>query len=167
MGRRRICLAIGQLKETDLLLFGRKIYQNMESVWPRMASDRSTSKDDLEIARLINNTDKVVFSRTLRSVKETENWRNVKLVRRFEPAEVRRLKQQPGKEITVGGPNLALSFIKAGLVDEFRFLMTPVVIGRGPPILQGMRDRMNLELMGTRRFDSGNVLLYYRPSDRA
>lgn len=159
--------AIKQLKETDLLLFGRRIYQVMEAAWPKIATDPSASADNLVIAKLINNVDKIVYSRTLRSVHETENWRNVRLVHKFDPAEIRRLKLQSGKDISVGGPNLALSFIEAGLVDEFRFMMTPVVIGRGTPIFEGMRDRMNLELTETQKFDSGNVLLYYRPSDRA
>lgn len=159
--------AIKQLKGTDLLLFGRRIYQVMEAAWPKIAADPSTSKDNLEIAALINNVDKVVFSRTLRSVHETENWRNVRLVHKFDPAEIRRLKRRSGKDISVGGSNLALAFVEAGLVDELRLMVTPAVIGRGTPVLQGMRGKMNLELTETRRFDSGNVLLCYRPLDRA
>lgn len=155
--------AIQQLKETDLYLFGRRIYQNMEAAWPKMAEDSSTSKDNLEIARLINNTPKIVFSKTLKSVKETNNWKNVDLVRVFDPASIRRLKKQPGKDISVGGPNLASSFMKANLVDEFRFVVNPIMIGRGTPLFDGTLDKMRLELVKTRRFDSGNVLLCYRP----
>lgn len=155
--------AIEQLSQTDLLMFGRRIYQVMEAAWPKMARDPSTSKDDLEVARLINNMSKMVFSKTLDSVRETEDWKNVKLVREFDPAEVRRVKGQPGKDISVGGSNLALSFVKAGLLDEFRFMVAPTTIGRGTPVLDGTLSRMDLELTKTRRFDSGNVLLCYRP----
>lgn len=159
-----IKFAIQQLKETDLYLWGRRIYQNMEAVWPKMAVDPSASKDSLEIARLLNNTPKIVFSRTLKSVKETKNWKNVELVRELDLEGIRRLKRQAGKDIGVGGPNLALALVKAGLVDEFRFMMVPVLIGRGTSISEGMLGKTELEFVKTRRFDSGNLLLYYRPN---
>ncbi len=155
--------AIEQLREADLLLFGRRTYQLMEAYWPKAAKDPATSKDNLQIANLINDTNKIVFSRTLDRVEETENWKNVKLDHEFDPARIRRLKEQPGKGIWVGGSNLAVSFIRAGLIDEFRFMINPVVIGEGTPIFQGMNGRISLELTKTRRFDSGNILLYYKP----
>lgn len=156
--------AIEQLKEADLFLFGRRTYQLMEAFWPKAATDPSTSKENLQIASLINNTDKIVFSRTLDKVEETENWKNVKLVHEFDPAAIRRLKEQPGKGIWVGGSNLAVSFVESSLIDEFRFMMNPIVLGGGTPIFEGMHGRLDLELIKTRRFDSGNVLLYYRPT---
>jgi riboflavin biosynthesis pyrimidine reductase len=66
---------------------------------------------------------------------------------------------------SVGGPNLAAAFAKEGLIDEFRFMVTPVVIGRGNPMFRGMLGKMSLELVKVRRFDSGNVLLCYRPKE--
>src|ERR1017187_10460075 len=154
--------AIEQLKEADLLLFGRRTYQLMEASWPKAPRDPATSKANLEIANLINNANKIVFSRTLDKVEETENWKNAKLVNAVDPAAIRRLKEQPGKGIWVGGSNLAVSFIKAGLIDEFRFMINPVVIGEGTPIFEGIHGKLNLELIKTRRFDSGNILLYYK-----
>src|SRR6266566_4086116 len=71
--------AIEQLRETGLILFGRRTYQLMEGFWPKAAVDPETSLDNREVARLINNTEKIVFSRTLDSVRETENWKNVRL----------------------------------------------------------------------------------------
>jgi len=153
--------AIEQLKEADLLLFGRRTYQLMEASWPKAAKDPTTSEENLEIVDLINNANKIVFSRTLRTVEETENWKNTKLVHEFDPAAVRRLKEQPGKGIWVGGSNLALSLIKANLIDEFRFMINPVVIGKGTSILEGIQGELDLELTKTRRFSSGNILLYY------
>jgi len=159
--------ALEQLRATDLMLFGRRVYQLMEEAWPRIARDPTASKDNLEIARLMNGTPKIVFSRTLPNVVETEEWRNVRLVRSLDPDEIRRLKEERGKDITVGGSDLALSFLKEGLIDELRFMVTPTVIGAGTRIFQGMHGRLKLELIDTRRFDSGNVLLRYRPkSDR-
>ncbi len=132
----------------------------------RRPKTQPQSKDNQEIANLINNANKIVFSRTLDTVEETENWRNVKLVHEFDPAAIRRLKEQPGKDIWVGGSNLAVSFIKANLIDEFRFMINPVVIGKSTTIFEGMHDKLNLELKKTRRFHSGNILLYYKPANK-
>lgn len=155
--------AIEQMKGTDLFLWGRRIYELMESYWPKAEEDPVTSKDGLEIAHMMNNTLKFVYSRTLDKVSKTKNWKNVKLIREFDPAEIRRLKEEPGKEIGVGGPNLALSLIRAGLIDELRIMVVPVAIGKGSTLFQGMEGKLNFELAKTRRFNSGNLLLYYKP----
>ena len=155
--------AIEQLRDTGLILFGRRTYQLMEGFWPKAAVDPGTSLDNREIARLINNTEKIVFSRTLDSVQETENWKNVKLRRKVDPVEMRRLKEMPGKDIWVGTSDLAVSFIKEDLIDEFRFMINPVVVGGGRRIFEGLNRKLDLELTESRKFDSGNVLLYYRP----
>jgi dihydrofolate reductase len=156
--------ALEQLKEADLFLYGRRMYQLMEDFWPKAVNDINTSKENLEIANLINNTAKIVFSKTLQKVEEKENWKNVRLFHEFHPEEIMRLKQQPGKSIWVGGSDLALSFIKAGLIDEFRFMINPIVISNGTPIFKGLDSKLNLELLKTRKFNSGNVLLYYKPA---
>lgn len=156
--------AVEQLRETDIILFGRRTYQLMEAFWPTMGRDPAASGDNLEIARLINSTHKVVFSRTLEKVEEKENWRNVKLVHELDPEEIRRLKNQAGKNISVGGSDLALSFIRHGLIDEFRFMIAPAAIGHGTKIFEGLGSRLNLELKKTRRFESGNMLLHYVPA---
>ena len=155
--------AIEQLRDTGLILFGRRTYQLMEGFWPKAAVDPGTSLDNREIARLINNTEKIVFSRTLDSVRETENWKNVKLRGKVDPVEMRRLKEMPGKDIWVGTSDLAVSFIKEDLIDEFRFMINPVVVDGGRRIFEGLNRKLDLELTESRKFDSGNVLLYYRP----
>jgi dihydrofolate reductase len=155
--------AIEQLRETGLILFGRKTYQLMESYWPGAAVDPETSHDDREIAHLMNNAEKIVFSRTLDRVRETENWKNVKLRRKVDPVEIRHLKEMPGRDIWVGTSDLAVSFIKEDLIDEFRFMINPVVVGGGTRIFQGLDRRLDLELTRIRKFQSGNVLMYYRP----
>jgi dihydrofolate reductase len=154
--------AIKQLKEADLILFGRKTYQLMESFWPKAADNPKMSKEDLEVADLMNNTNKVVFSRTLDKVEEHKNWKNVKLVREFNPDEIKRWKEQPGKGIWIGGSDLAVSFIKANLIDEFRFMINPVVVGDGTQVFKGLKNKLNLELINTQTFHSGNILLYYK-----
>jgi dihydrofolate reductase len=155
---------IEQLRETDIFMFGRRIYELMEASWPAMAKDPNISAENAEVARLINNSHKMVFSRTLQKVEEKENWRNVKLVHGFDPEEIRRLKNQSGKNISVGGSDLALSFIRSGLIDEFRFMISPTVVGHGTKIFQGLGGRLDLELKKTHRFKNGNMLLHYRPS---
>ncbi len=155
--------AIEQLRETGLILFGRRTYQLMEGFWPKAAVDPETSLDNQEVARLINNTEKIVFSRTLEGVRETENWRNVKLRRNVDPIEIRRLKEMPGKDLWVGTSDLAVSFIKEDLIDEFRFMINPVIVGGGTRIFVDLNRKLDLELTESRKFDSGNVLLCYRP----
>ena len=155
--------AIEQLGKTDLFLWGRRTYQLMEGYWPKAAEDPSTFADDREVARLMNNTDKIVFSKTLERVEATKDWKVTKLVREYDPNEIRRLKTLEGKEIGVGGPDLAASFLRDGLIDELRFMVNPIAIGKGTPIFKGLEGRMKLELLDTRRFRSGNTLLSYRP----
>ena len=100
-----------QLREMGLILFAGRTYQLMEGFWPKAAVDPETSLDDQEVARLINNTEKIVFSRTLEGVRETENWKIVKLHPNVAPVEIRRLKEMPGKDIGAGTSDLAVSFI--------------------------------------------------------
>lgn len=155
--------AIEFLNETDLFIWGRRVYQLMEEAWPRIAKDPNISKENVEVARLVNNTPKIVISRTLDKVQEKENWKNVRLIHEFDPEEIRKLKKQPGKGIGVAGSDLAVSFIREGLIDEFRFMVNPVVIGEGTPIFKGLDSRLKLKLIKKRMFKSGNVLLYYKP----
>ena len=157
--------AVELLWDTDLFLWGRRIYQLMESFWPDAADDESMSKDDVEIARSMNHTPKIVYSRTLERVDEEKNWMNVKLVRELDPQEVRRLKGQAGKKIGVGGSGLALSLAREGLIDEFMFMVTPVMLGSGTPILKGLDAKVKLEVISSRPFRSGNVLLTYKPAN--
>ena len=155
--------AIDQLRETDTILFGRRTYQLFEDFWPKAADDPTMSKYDLEIAHLINNMNKIVFSKTLQRVEEKKNWKDVRLISEVNPEEINRWKQQPGKDLTVGGNKLAVSLAQSGLIDEFQIMVNPVVLGKGTPLFQGIKERLNLRLLTTRMFKSGNVLLCYEP----
>ena len=155
--------AIGQLRESDTILFGRRTYQLFEDFWPRAAEDPTMSEDNLEIARLINNMNKIVFSKTLPGVEEKKNWKNVRLVREVNPEEINRWKQEPGKNLNVGGNNLAVSLAQNGLIDEFRIMVNPIALGKGTLLLHGIDEKLNLKLLSTRTFKSGNVLLCYEP----
>ena len=155
--------AIQLLKEVDLIIFGKRMYQTMESFWPQAQDDPTMSKENVTVARLMNNMNKIVISRTLNRIRNHKNWKNVKIVHKFDAKAIMRLKKQPGKAICVSGSNLALSFIRAGLIDEFRFMISPVVIGSGTPLFKGLGGQLKLELIKTRKFRSGKVMQYYRP----
>ncbi|HXZ24336.1 MAG TPA: dihydrofolate reductase family protein [Methanomassiliicoccales archaeon] len=155
--------ALEQLRQTDLYLWGRRVYQLMEGYWPMAEENPSTSVDDREIAHLLNTTKKIVYSRTLASAQESGKWRNVVLARDVDVGEIKRLKDLPGKDIGVGGSNLAVTLLKAGLIDELRFMIIPVVVCEGTTVFSGFDDKHELELLETRKFASGNVLVRYRP----
>lgn len=155
--------AINQMKEVDLILFGRRMYKTMEDYWPQAEDNLEMSKKDLEIAHRMNNMKKIVYSKTLKSVRNHKNWKNVTIKRNFNPNEIRSLKAQKGKLIWVGGPTFALNLIKENLIDEFRLIINPVLVGKGNTLFKGLNKRVKLKLIKSRVFKSGNVLLYYRP----
>lgn len=146
--------AIQQTGEFGALLFGRVTYELMESYWPTEAAKR----DDPVVAGLMNSLPKIVFSKTLKKVE----WENTKLVKDNFVEEVSKLKEQPGKDIAIfGSSDLAVTFIDLGLIDEFRIMVNPVVLGEGKSILHGIQSKLELKLLKTRTFKSGNILLYY------
>ena len=151
--------AIEQLDTIDALLFGRVTYQLMANYWPTPAA----AADDPIVAGRMNNLPKIVFSRTLEKVE----WKNTRLVKDNIAEEISKLKHQAGKDIFIfGSADLASSFTKLGLIDEYRVIVNPVVLGSGKPLFKGLNDRLNLKLLKTRTFGSGNVLLYYQPLEK-
>ncbi|AQX81761.1 deaminase [Plantibacter flavus] len=150
-----------QLARADALLFGRVTYEMMESAWRRPAS--GTWPDWVEpwqvpFAETIDRANKHVVSSTLGDV----GW-NAELVRGDLEEAVRRLKQEPGEDPWVGGVTLPLALAGLGLIDEYEFLVQPVLAGRGPTLLAGLRERIELELVDRREFRSGAVAMRYRP----
>ena len=144
------------LKSVDTLLFGRVTYEGMASYWPT----EMAVHDDPTIARLMNSLAKVVVSTTLKKVE----WNNTRLIRENVIEEISRLKQQPGKDIAIfGSSDLAVSLIQAGLIDEIRIFINPVILGGGKPLFKGIKNRLKLKLLSTKVFQSGNVLLSYQP----
>jgi riboflavin biosynthesis pyrimidine reductase len=110
-----------------------------------------------EFARVWKAADKVVYSRTLKAVSTTKS----RLERRFDPDSVRELKAGSGRDLMVGGPNLAGHAFRAGLVDECHLFIYPVIVGGGKPSLSG-ELRAELELLDQRRFGNGVVYVRYR-----
>ena len=148
--------AIEQLKSVDTLLFGRVTYELMASYWPTPEA----LADDPVVTGYMNSYPKLVFSTTLSGVA----WQNTRLVKANAAQEVARLKQQPGKDLIIfGSSDLAVSLIPHGLIDEFRILVNPVVLGSGKPLFQGLQQSLGLKLAQTRTFKNGNILLVYQP----
>ena len=136
-------------------LYGRRMYETM-AVWetdPSLAADSPVPQDFASIWR---SADKIVFSRTLRS----PSTARTRIVSCFDPEEVRRLKADASRSITIAGPTLAKSAFDAGLIDELQLFLVPVVVGSGKPSLP-VDGKLELELVEQRRFPAGTMYLRY------
>ena len=146
-----------QARESGAHLYGRRLYEVM-SYWETADEKPSAPEHELEFARIWKDTPKSVFSNTLEKVEG-----NARLVRDSVAEEVAKLKEQPGKDLAVGGAGLASTCIKLGLVDEYRLFVSPVVLGGGTPYFPALDERINLELVETRTFGSRVVYVRYKP----
>jgi dihydrofolate reductase len=149
--------ATGLLDTVDAVLFGRVTYQLFESFWPTAPEDPSLSRSVVAFARKINAMPKIVFSNTL----EKAEWTHTRLVRGNAVEEVSRLKQLPGKDLSVGGLSFASALAEQGLIDEYWLMVQPVIWGSGKRLFEGLKDRLNLKLSDTKTFHSGVVVLHY------
>jgi dihydrofolate reductase len=147
------------LREVDLLVFGRITYQLMVPFWPEVARNQSMTKASNEFARTFDSIDKIVFSRSLDGAED----RNTRVVRTNLHDEILRLKQEQGKNILVGGVSVPSQLIELGLVDEYRFVVGPIVAGEGRRLLEGvsLRERLQLQLVEPKILKSGCVALRY------
>jgi dihydrofolate reductase len=149
-----------QLVRDADLCYGRKTYQLMVPYWPEIAKNPSETKADREFAQAFDAANKIVFSRSLES---TES-RNTRIVRGNLYDEMVKLKQERGKDIYVGGVDLASQLIELGLVDEYRFVVAPVLAGEGRRLLDGasLQEKLQLRLAESRVFKkSGWIALRY------
>jgi dihydrofolate reductase len=143
------------LADTGTLLFGRRTYEGFADYWPTQEG---------ELARMLNEVPKVVFSRTL----ERADWSGTRLVRDGASEEVARMKEEPGKDVVIfGSASFADTLVRDGLIDEYRLALNPVVLGGGSPLFKPGVERLNLRLAGTRTFASGIVLLTFTPDREA
>jgi dihydrofolate reductase len=140
-------------------VYGRKTYQLMVPYWPDIAKNPSETKASIEFARAFDSKSKVVFSRSLDRAED----RNTRIVRENLHDEIRRLKQESGKDILAGGVDIPSQLIELGLVDEFRFVIQPMVAGEGRRLLDHvrLRERLQLKLAESKILKSGCVALRY------
>lgn len=145
-----------QMREIGAHLCGRRLYEMMV-YWETADENPSAAEYELEFARIWKNLPKIVFSKTLEKVEG-----DARLVRDGVAEEVAKLKEQPGKDLAVGGAGLASTLIKLGLIDEYRLFVSPVVLGEGTPYFPALGERINLELVETQTFGSRVVYVRYR-----
>jgi dihydrofolate reductase len=146
------------LRDVDLLVFGRKTYQLMVPYWPDIAKNHSGTKAENEFADTFDSINKIVFSQTLDSAEG-----NTRIARAKLQDEILKLKQEQGKNILIGGVAIPSQLIELGLVDEYHFVVQPIVAGEGRRLLEGMSlpEKLQVKLVESKIFKSGCVALHY------
>ena len=151
------------LRGADVLVYGRKTYQLMVPYWPEVAKDQSASKADREFAQAFASANKVVFSQSLDDAEAKKGDKNARVVRTNLRDEILKLKQEPGKNIIAGGVDIPSQLIGLGLVDEFHFVVYPILAGEGRRLLEGVSlpEKLQLKLVDSKIFKSGCVAHRY------
>lgn len=148
--------ALEQLNEADNLIFGRKTYELMVEYWPT----KKALSNDSGIAERMNGIAKNIFSKTL----DTTNWENTKVFQNDVLKVVPELKKSSDKDILIlGSANLSETLIQNGLIDRYRIMINPIILGMGNPLFPNLKNQMDLNLIHTKSFKSGNVLVEYKP----
>jgi len=148
-------ISIAFLDSVDTLIFGRITYELMASYWPTSEAN----SDDPLVTERMNNLQKIVFSKTLKKA----DWNNSKLLNGNAIEEIKKLKQLPGKDMAIfGSSNLVLGLLDYNIIDEYRLIVSPVILGKGTSLFNGLKDRVYLKLIESKVYNSGNVLLNYR-----
>lgn len=143
----------------DTILWGRGTFHIMKEYWPTVPSNPSATPRDVEHSKWLDRTTKIVFSSTLDNV----DWVNSRLVKDNVAEEITKLKQQPGNDIMIlGSPGLGHSLMQLGLIDEYQFTVSPVILGRGKPLFKGIDEKLRLKLLDSKTVPSGVVLLHYQ-----
>jgi dihydrofolate reductase len=145
--------------DAGVLVYGRKTYQLMVPYWPDIAKSQSEEKADIEFAQAFDSLNKIVFSRSLASAED----KNTRIVRANLRDEILKLKQEPGKNILVGGVDIPSQLVELGLVDEYRIVVAPVIVGKGRRLFDGvnLQQKLQLKLVESKVFKSGWVALRY------
>jgi dihydrofolate reductase len=171
---RSVATTIEQSKRdegNDTLLFGRRTYEQFEAFWPHALGDSPTSPDPHHAGRsspemramavMLNEATKLVFSRSRQKV----TWKNSRLLHEIDPREIEALKAQPGKDIMIFGSGSVVSQLtQDGLIDEYQFIVGPLVLGSGRQLITGVPQSLKLDLLEARAYPSGNVKLRYARS---
>jgi dihydrofolate reductase len=156
----------------DTILFGRRTYEQFEAFWPHVLDSPAATQNPhgggpvspamRTMAITLNEATKFVFSRTLKKVK----WKNSHLRHELDPHDISALKEQPGEDIMVFGSGALVSQLtQHGLIDEYQFVVMPVLIGNGLNLLTGLLDSVRVDLLEAKQYPSGKILLRYgRPT---
>jgi len=142
-------------KSVDTIIFGRKTYQHMENYWP------TAEDNDPTITHNMNKLPKIVFSKTLTKV----SWSNSSLIKENIAEELFEMKKQQGKDMVIfGSGEIVSQLAKAGLIDEYRIILNPVILGNGNPLFKNIAGKINLKPEKVIKLKSGVLILYYTPS---
>lgn len=152
-GKELEALSDEQLRSADLLLFGRKTYTGMASYWENSIEPE---------AGAMNSIAKAVISNTLTEAK----WNNSRLISGDAVEEVRKLKAMPGRDIFIfGSAELVAPLLAAGLIDEYRLCIAPIVLGGGTPLFKPAGTDLPMQLLDSRVLEGGGILLFYKPAN--
>lgn len=147
-------LSLEQLQSADYLVFGRVTYEGMAAYWTKVEAESS----EQEVAKLMNNIPKLVFSKTLKSA----DWNNTKIISENASDEILKLKEQGGKDIYVfGSAILSDTFINDDLFDEYRIGIAPVILGNGRSLFRQGIAAVKLSLVSTQQLQTGGLILKY------
>lgn len=148
---------------TDTAIYGRVTYDMMQNYWPTALTDPNSTAGALNHARWYDAATKIVASRTRDSVEGT----HTRVLHGNFAEEITRIKQQPGKDLwLLGSPSLAQTFMRLGLIDEYRINVNPVMLGIGKTLFGGLDEPIKLKLLEARTFSGGVVALRYEPAPR-
>lgn len=147
------------LRDVDLLVFGRKTYELMVPYWPDIAKSHSETKSENDFAEAFDSKKLLVFSRSL----EKTEGKKTRIVSTKPQDEILKLKQEKGKSILLGGVDIPSQLMEFDLVDEYHFVVQPIIAGEGRRLLEGVRlpERFQLRLAESKIFKSGCVALHY------
>ncbi len=148
------------LGQGDAILYGRTTYQLME-FWRTFLESPSEQKSMNDFATAIDKIPKIVFSNTLKNV----DWKSATLAKRDLKDEIIELKKQSGNDIFIGSRSLIIQLLNLGLIDEFQLCIYPVINRNGLQLFENINDRINLNLVKTKTFKSGAIILYYQPKN--
>jgi dihydrofolate reductase len=145
--------------EAGVIVYGRKTYHLMVPYWPDIAKSQSETKAENEFALAFDSINKIVFSRSLDRAED----KNTRIVRTNLRDEILKLKQEQGKTILVGGVDVPSQLMELGLIDEFRFVVAPIIVGEGRRLFDGVNlpEKCRLKLVESKAFKSGYVALRY------
>lgn len=145
--------------QADTLLLGRVTYKIFESYWPTAATNPDAPEGDIEMAHKINNIKKIVFSKSLKKV----DWKNSKILNEINPKEIARMKESSGKSILiVGSASIVQQLTNFDLIDEYHFVIHPIILGVGKPLFTNIKNRVMLNLIDTKTFKNGAELVRYQ-----
>jgi dihydrofolate reductase len=164
--------AADDIPNFDTVLFGRRTYEIFEKFWAHAVVDdagtvpdphnpKRRSREHGVVAIALNRMTKLVFSRTLKDV----TWKNSRLLRELEPREIEAIKGQPGKDMIIfGSGSIVSQLTQHSLIDEYQFMVCPILLGSGQPLLRDVSKPSRLDLLEAKRFPAGDVMLrYVRP----